>query len=166
MLSEEMNLGDTCLRSWVLPSKPAPSPGETLTIEDEGLPPYTDLSRSIRNINHPCYRAFVALREAATVAMDSRAYYTGAVALDLIVYGPRFHKSRNICDYAAGAEDTIDGSSGITFTYLPIVIQDDCQVVSWSMRIEGPRTVSRCSPLLDRRSFCKDGCLRLSLLLM
>ena len=118
----------------VVPSKPAPSPGETFTIEVEGLPPYKDISRSIRNINHPRYDAFVALRKAATVAIDGRACYMGAVALELVVYGPRLHKGRNISDYAAGVEDTIDGSAGITFTYLPIVIQDDCQIASWNMR--------------------------------
>jgi hypothetical protein len=35
--------------------------------------------------------------------------------------------------------DTLDGSSGQTFTYLPIVFQDDCQVreaqASW---VKGP----------------------------
>jgi len=66
--------------------------------------------------------------------MDGRACYMGAVALDLVVYGPELHKGRKISDYAARVEDTIDGSSGSTFTYLPIVIQDDCQAVSWSMR--------------------------------
>jgi hypothetical protein len=118
----------------VVPGKPSPSPGETLTVEVGGLPPYKDVSRSIRNIHHPRYDAFVALRKAATVAMDGRACYVGPVALDLVVYGPVLHKGRNISDYAAGVEDTIDGSSGVTFTYLPIVIQDDCQVVSWTMR--------------------------------
>jgi hypothetical protein len=118
----------------IIPSKPAPCPGETITIKVGGLPPYKDISRSIRNINHPRYDSFVALRKAATAAMDGRACYMGAVALDLVVYGPALHKGRNISDYAAGVEDTIDGSSGGTFTYLPIVIQDDCQVVSWSMR--------------------------------
>ena len=118
----------------VMPSKPAPSPGETITIKVEGLPPYKDISRSIRNISHPRYDAFIALRKAATAAMGGRACYMGAVTLDLVVYGPELHKGRNISDYAAGIEDTIDGSSGSTFTYLPILIQDDCQVVSWSMR--------------------------------
>jgi len=118
----------------VIASKPAPSPGDTITIEVGGLPPYKDISRSIRNINHPRYDAFVALRKAATVAMNGRACYMGAVALDLVVYGPELHKGPNISDYAAGVEDTIDGSSGGTFTYLPIVMQDDSQIVSLSMR--------------------------------
>ncbi len=118
----------------VVPNKRSPSPGDTFTIEVEGLPPYKDTSRSIRNIHHPRYDAFITLRRAAIGAMDGRACYTGAVALDLTVYAPDLHKNRNIADYAAGIEDTIDGSSGVTFTYLPIIIQDDCQVVNWTMR--------------------------------
>jgi len=66
--------------------------------------------------------------------MNGRACYMGAVALDLVVYGPELHKGPNISDYAAGVEDTIDGSSGGTFTYLPILMQDDSQIVSLSMR--------------------------------
>jgi hypothetical protein len=118
----------------VIPNKPAPSAGDTITIEVEGLPPHKDTSRSIRNMHHPRYDAFVALARAATGAMDGRACYMGAVALDLTVYAPDLHKNRNIADYASGIEDTIDGSSGVIFTYLPIIIQDDCQVVNWTMR--------------------------------
>lgn len=61
----------------VIPSKSAPSPGDTITIEAEGLPPYKDISRSIRNITHPRYDAFVALRKAATVAMNGRGLLHG-----------------------------------------------------------------------------------------
>jgi len=33
-------------------------------------------------------------------------------------------------DYLGGIMDTLDGSHGEPFTYLPICFQDDCQVIS------------------------------------
>jgi hypothetical protein len=112
-----------------LPTKPAPRRGESLSIEVQGLPPYKDLSRSIRNVKHPRYGSFVALRRAATEAMDGRAWYFGPISLDLLLLAPALHKGRRPNDYAGGVSDTVDGSSGFTFTYLPIVFEDDCQIV-------------------------------------
>jgi len=43
-------------------------------------------------------------------------------------FAPGFEKGKGLVDYVGGIEDTLDGSHGFTFTYLPIVFQDDCQV--------------------------------------
>jgi hypothetical protein len=118
----------------VLPSWHAPSAGDSLELEVPGLPPYKDEHFSIRNPQHPRYEAFVALRDAATTAMNGRAWYFGPVELDLVVFAPELHNNRRILDYVAGVEDTIDGSSGCHFTYLPIVFEDDCQVVKGCTR--------------------------------
>ena len=114
----------------VLPSRPPPQVGETLTIELQGLPPYKDISRSIRNLCHPRYDAFMALRRAAIAAMDGRAWYHGPVQINLTIYTPTLHPSRSLIDYIGGVMDSLDGSHGPTFTYLPIVYEDDCQVAS------------------------------------
>jgi Holliday junction resolvase RusA-like endonuclease len=70
----------------------------------------------------------VALRDAATEAMAGRAWYFGPVSVDLTIYSSSL-KFR-ISDYFAGVEDTLDGCSGYEFTYLPIVFEDDSQVVT------------------------------------
>ena len=111
-----------------LPTRASPVAGEELTIRLSGLPPYKDGSHSIRNVTHPRYDTFLALRRAAIEAMDGRAWYAGPVALDLVIHAPKLHKNRNISDYASGVEDTLGGSSGYTFTCLPIAFEDDCQV--------------------------------------
>lgn len=116
----------------VLPTKPAPRPGETVTIEVSGFPPYKDRHRSIRNTAHPRYEAFVALRRAATTAMRGRAWYFGPIRMNLTIFAPALHAGRNRADYDGGVMDTLDGSSGGTFTYLPIVFEDDGQVCSGS----------------------------------
>jgi hypothetical protein len=36
---------------------------------------------------------------------------------------------RDLLAYVGGVMDTLDGSHGSEFTYLPIVYQDDCQIV-------------------------------------
>ena len=60
--------------------------------------------------------------------MDGRAWYFGAIALDMTIFGPTHLDRWRLNDYMGGVMDTLDGSSGQTFTYLPIVYQDDCQV--------------------------------------
>jgi hypothetical protein len=120
----------------VLPTAPAPLKGEQLIIEVDGLPPCKEIRQSIRNITHPRYDSFVALRSAATHAMAGRAWYFEAIGLDLTIYAPRLHDGCSILDYMSGVEDTLDGSCGPTFTYLPIVYQDDCQVVQSSSLFE------------------------------
>jgi len=111
-----------------LPIKRAPSPGESITIELGGLPPYKDASRSIRNPSHPRYPSFKALRDAAMQAMAGRACYRGPVQLSLVLRANEVHPRRRLLDYIGGVMDTLDGSHGPTFTYLPIVYEDDCQV--------------------------------------
>jgi hypothetical protein len=46
----------------VLPTVSAPSKGEWIVIKVEGLPPYKEIRRSIRNTKHPRSDSFVALR--------------------------------------------------------------------------------------------------------
>ncbi len=111
-----------------LPSRSAPLAGESIAFRVDGLPPYKDVSESIRNVEHPRYDSFVALRTAAVAAMAGRAWYFGPIGLDLTIYASKLHANRSLVDYVGGVMDTLDGSSGITFTYLPIVFEDDCQV--------------------------------------
>jgi len=60
--------------------------------------------------------------------MAGRACYFGPVELHLTIFGPNSHERRSLNEYLGGIMDTLDGSSGQTFTYLPVVFQDDCQV--------------------------------------
>jgi hypothetical protein len=55
--------------------------------------------------------------------------------MDFTLYAPSFERKRTMLDYIAGVEDTLDGSSGFTFTYLPIVFEDDCQICDWNSRL-------------------------------
>jgi hypothetical protein len=72
----------------LLPTKPAPLKGESLLLEIPGLPPPKTVRQSIRNQNHPDYPSFQTLRRAATTAMAGRAWYFGAVELDMTIFGP------------------------------------------------------------------------------
>jgi hypothetical protein len=110
----------------VLPSKPAPRPGETVMFSVSGLPPFKDLNRSIRNPDHPHFADFLRLREAAIVAMNGREWFPGPIRLDVTLNAPKL--KRALIDYVGGIQDTLDGSHGPHFTYLPICYQDDCQV--------------------------------------
>ena len=112
----------------VLPTRPAPKQGEKLVIQVDGYPPYKDEHFSMRNPRHPNYKTFVRLREAAITAMKGRAWYFGPIETNVILSAPSFERGKVLLDYAAGIEDTLDGSSGCEFTYLPIVFEDDCQV--------------------------------------
>lgn len=114
----------------VLPSAPAPSAGETVSLRLDGMPPYKDEHFSIRNTRHKIYSRFTALRQAAIQAMSGRAPYRGAVGLDLVMHAPEFEKNRTLTDYIAGIMDTLDGSHGVGFTYLPVAYEDDCQVAA------------------------------------
>ena len=53
----------------LIPTKQAPVAGDKISFTVEGLPPKKELSRSIRNIIHPRYKAFSDLRKAASKAM-------------------------------------------------------------------------------------------------
>ena len=113
-----------------LPTDAPPKPGDSLSISLTGLPPCKELGRSLRSVEHPRYAAFVALRRAAVEAMRGRAWYRGPVQLHVAVYGPSLPENRRLLDYVGGVMDTLDGSHGPTFTYLPIVYEDDCQVAA------------------------------------
>jgi hypothetical protein len=62
--------------------------------------------------------------------MDGRAWVFGRVQIKLTVRSSQREDDYNLNDYLGGVMDTLDGSSGKTFTFLPIVYEDDCQV--WS----------------------------------
>jgi len=127
----------------VIPTKPPPQFGERIVIEVEGLPPYKDVNRSIRNVRHPLYPAFMRLREEAIKQMDGRAWVEADLSLSLIIFipgGSLEDTGRSLIDYLGGVMDTLDGSHGPSFTYLPIVMQDDRQITGgrWETR-EGDR---------------------------
>lgn len=111
-----------------LPSHPAPVAGESIEFHVAGWPPVKERSRSIRNPRHPLYDRFVTLRTAASLAMFGRAWYRASVRLDLEVECPAEARSRLITDFMSGIMDTVGDSHGSTFTYLPILFEDDCQV--------------------------------------
>ena len=68
----------------------------------------------------------MTLREKAIDAMNGRAWYDGPVKIEFTLFAPQLEYSLN--DFFGGITDTLDGSHGFTFTYLPVVYQDDCQV--------------------------------------
>ena len=113
----------------ILPTKTPPIAGQSVVIKVSGYPPYKDEHFSMRNPRHANYKAFVRLREAATVVMDGRAWYFGPVGMSVTLLAPCFENGKKLLDYVDGIQDTLDGSSGCEFTYLPIVFEDDCQVV-------------------------------------
>ncbi|HZR73734.1 hypothetical protein [Bradyrhizobium sp.] len=118
-----------------LPTRPAPKAGDVIRIEVDGLPPAKTIRRSIRNENHPKYESFVLLRRKATAAMAGRAWVFGPVAVNITLFGPS-NDGSSMVDYLGGVMDTLDGSSGPTFTYLPIVFEDDCQVVRSEVKLQ------------------------------
>jgi hypothetical protein len=117
-----------------LPTRPAPLPGERAELWVDGWPPWKDEHFSIRNVRSPQFRVFTALRRAAIHAMGGRAWYLGPVRMELEFWGPATDRKRRIDWYAAGVEDALDGGHGETFTYLPIVFEDDCQIVDSVVR--------------------------------
>ena len=112
----------------VLPIRPSPKAGDSILINVSGYPPYKDEHFSMRNPRHPNYKAFIRLRKAAISDMKGRAWYFGAIEMNVTMSAPSFEKGKVLLDYISGIEDTLDGSSGYEFTYLPIVFEDDCQV--------------------------------------
>jgi hypothetical protein len=112
----------------IMPDKPPPSSGDQIVIQVAGLPPYKDISFSIRNPKHKYYERFVKLREAATKAMAGRCWYHGGIVFTLKVQYIRLDDDKTPLDYIGGIMDSLDGSHGPSFTYLPVVYQDDCQV--------------------------------------
>lgn len=113
-----------------IPSAPSPLGGEMILFQVEGLPPYKDEHFSMRNNRHKIHSRFVILRKAAISAMAGRAPYRGALIMDLVMNAPELEENKTLTDYMSGIMDTLDGSHGVEFTYLPIVYEDDCQVCS------------------------------------
>jgi hypothetical protein len=70
----------------------------------------------------------MCLRRAASEAMDGRRWTDLAISMKVCLFAPCLEKGKTILDYVSGIMDTLDGSHGPHFTYLPIVYQDDCQV--------------------------------------
>ena len=78
----------------------------------------------------------MALRQAAIDAMAGRKWYQGGVRLELLCLGPDRGSPLGPPFYLSGVMDTIGGSHGPSFIYLPIVYLDDCQVVDCGLRRE------------------------------
>jgi hypothetical protein len=117
----------------VLPTKPPPTEGERIIIRVDGWPPFKLGTQSLRNPNSPLYQRFLDLRQAATSAMDGRSWYDREVQLRVVFRFPDKKWPDKLegdwaLPYVSGIMDTIDGSHGTSFTYLPIVFQDDAQV--------------------------------------
>lgn len=111
-----------------LPIKPEPRLKDRITLRVEGLPPYKDFKTSIRNPRSRLHDRFLQLRESATKAMNGRKWSDRAVSLALLIYGPSLENGKNTIEYVGGIMDSLGGSHGQYFTYLPIVYQDDVQV--------------------------------------
>jgi hypothetical protein len=121
-----------------LPDRPSPKPGEAISIHVEGFPPSKDRHFSIRNRRHPMHHRFVALRQKAYEVMDGRAWYAGPVALRLEFRSSRLEDWEEWVGYLGGIMDSLDGSSGCTFTYLPVTFEDDSQVA----RVSGEHVIA------------------------
>ncbi|MEX0937711.1 MAG: hypothetical protein WDZ59_07600 [Pirellulales bacterium] len=116
-----------------LPTMHRSRPGESIQLDVLGLPPFKDTSFSIRNPKHRHYTRFLALRTAALEAMGDRAWSHGPIGLDFDLFASAVDPRRDLLDYVSGVMDTLDGSHGMDFSYLPIVYNDDfqvCEVVS------------------------------------
>ena len=126
----------------VIPTKPRPEKGTPIEFDVEGYPPWKDTHFSIRNSRHRIHDRFRRLRRVATNAMAGRAWFMGPVILDFLLRAPHFEPSKNLVDYLGGIMDTLDGSSGFTFTYLPIVFEDDCQVFKTKIELVQDSVIS------------------------
>ena len=122
-----------------LPTKPPPTAGERLRLELAGLPPVKTFGRSMRNPSSTQRSRFMALRLAAIEAMAGRKWFEGAVELRLVYRAPQPGAAP---PYLDGIMDTIGGSHGPSFIYLPIVYLDDGQVATWHVNAEIAATES------------------------
>ena len=117
----------------VLPNKPAPTLGDSIQFEVSGLPPIKDIRLSIRNKKHKFHHRFITLRNSAIKAMNGRAWVSSEVEILLTIRSPKEMSIHSRSEYLGGIMDALDGGSGFTFTYLPIVFEDDSQVSSCSI---------------------------------
>ena len=118
-----------------LPTRASPLPGDSITILGSGLPPYKDINQSIRNASHPRHASFCQLRKAASEAMGGQAWYLGPISLSLTIYAQILDPGKTASDYLGGVLDTLDGSHGFTFTYLPVVYEDDRQAAVLEVQV-------------------------------
>lgn len=137
----------------VLPTKPAITVGDLIEFKVDGYPPYKDTHFSIRNIKHKDNYRFIKLREAGILAMNGRAWSHEPIKMDFILYAPAFEEGKNLNDYIGGIMDTLDGSSGGSFTYLPVIFEDDCQIATGHSSIVNSVDVkySLCFEVLDNQ---------------
>lgn len=120
----------------LLPIRQPPTNGDRIVLQVDGLPPYKDRHFSIRNPRHKIHDRFLKLREIAAIEMKGRQWSDGPIAIRLCMFAPQKEKGRNLLSYVGGIMDTLDGSHGRYFTYLPVVYQDDCQVLQLSSHFE------------------------------
>jgi hypothetical protein len=119
---------DNNIHPGVMPTLSSPKKGDSIQFRVEGLPPIKNRSFSIRNTRSKDYEKFKSLRIKATEQMKKRRWYDGPITLNITVYIKDQKPQASLNDYMSGIMDTLDGSHGFTFTYLPVVYQDDCQV--------------------------------------
>jgi hypothetical protein len=62
--------------------------------------------------------------------MAGRAWCFGPVELRLDLHSAHREDDAGLQTYVSGIMDTLGGSAGRSFTFLPIVYQDDCQIAS------------------------------------
>lgn len=86
--------------------------------------------RNARSAERP---RFQALRDAAILAMDAHKWHEGPLDIDLTYWSPA---PPGVLDneYLSGVMDTLGGSHGRSFIFLPTVYLDDCQVDSCTVR--------------------------------
>lgn len=111
----------------VIPTKKAPGRGEMIRLTIKGLPPAKNLSMSIRNTKSKDYGAFKKLRLAGLKTMNGRRWYDGPIKVSITFFSTDKNLAVFKHSHIGGIMDTLGGSHGFTFTYLPIVYQDDCQ---------------------------------------
>jgi len=128
------NKADDNINPDVLRYLASPSPGEVIEISVAGETPFKDTHYSIRNPKHRKHYTFRNLRQRAIDVMAGRKWYDGPIKIDFTLYAPVLERS--LSDYGGGISDTLDGSHGFTFTYLPIVYQDDCQITDFEAKFK------------------------------
>jgi hypothetical protein len=62
---------------------------DQIQLELSGLPLFKQVRASLRNPKDKNYHRFIALRQAATIKMDGRAWYYGPVAMDFTFWAPK-----------------------------------------------------------------------------
>ena len=117
-----------------LPTKPSPQAGEFIKIDIDGFPPNKDTKFSIRNREHKNHKNFENLRQESINSMRGRAWTFNAVSISVIIYHSDDNLPEKLNSYLGGIMDTLGGSSGDSFTYLPIFYEDDKQVIEGNIK--------------------------------